>query len=53
MWYANAAIAQKYPSKAVRLVVPFPPGASNDIIARITGQKLSEAFGQPMVIDDM
>ena len=52
MGCANAAIAQKYPSKAVHPVAPFPPGASNDIIARITGQKLSEAFGQPIVIDN-
>ena len=45
-------VALKYPSKAVRLVVPFPPGASNDIIARLAGQKLSEAFAQPVVIDN-
>ncbi|MEQ1774027.1 MAG: tripartite tricarboxylate transporter substrate binding protein [Burkholderiales bacterium] len=49
---AMEAFAQQYPSKAIRLVVPFPPGASNDIIARLTGQRLSEAFGQPVVIDN-
>ena len=48
---ANAH-AQGFPNKPVRLVVPFPPGASNDIIGRIIGQKLSEALGQIMVIDN-
>src|SRR5262245_38109862 len=46
------AHAQSYPTKAVRLVVPFPPGASNDVIARLIGQKLAENLRQPMVIDN-
>jgi len=44
--------AAGYPSKPVRWVVPFPPGASNDIIARLIGQKLTEAWGQQFVIDN-
>ncbi len=44
--------ASDYPSKPVRWVVPFPPGASNDIIARLIGQKLTEAWGQQFVIDN-
>jgi len=50
--FANAAFAQAYPSKPVRLVVPFPPGGSLDVVARAIGQKLSEAWGQPVVIDN-
>ena len=44
--------AQSYPSKPIRLVVPFPPGGSLDVVARAIGQKLSEAWGQPVVIDN-
>lgn len=49
---ASPAAAADYPSKPVRWVVPFPPGASNDIIARLVGQKLSDAWGQQFVIDN-
>ena len=41
-----------YPSKPIRLVVPFPPGGSLDVVARAIGQKLTEAWGQPVVIDN-
>ena len=44
--------AAGYPNRPVRWVVPFTPGASNDIIARLIGQKLSEAWGQQFVIDN-
>ncbi len=44
--------AGDFPARAVRLVVPYPPGASNDIVARLLGQKLSEAWGQQVVIDN-
>ena len=47
-----AAIAQVYPSKPIRLVVPFPPGGSLDVVARAIGQKLTEVWGQPVVIDN-
>ena len=43
---------EPYPSKPIRLVVPFPPGGSLDVVARAIGQKLSEAWGQPVVIDN-
>jgi len=46
------AIGQAYPAKQVRLVVPFPPGGGADIIARIVGNKLSEKFGQTVIIDN-
>src|SRR5258706_3506704 len=49
---AGAAAAQGYPSRAVRIVVPFPPGGTSDILARTIGARLSESFGQPAVIDN-
>ncbi len=45
-------LAQGYPSRPIRLVVPFPPGGSLDVVARAIGQKLTAAWGQPVVIDN-
>jgi tripartite-type tricarboxylate transporter receptor subunit TctC len=47
-----AAAAQTYPTKAVRVVIPWPPGGSNDVVGRLVMQKLSEAMGQQFVIDN-
>jgi tripartite-type tricarboxylate transporter receptor subunit TctC len=47
-----AAVAQTYPSRAVRVIVVFPPGGSNDVTARIVFQKLSEMLGHQFVIDN-
>ena len=46
------AAAQEYPSKPIRLIVPFPAGGPNDIIARVVGQRMSEMMRQPILIDN-
>lgn len=50
----SAALAQAtdYPNKGVRLVVPYPAGGGTDIIARLIGSRLNEAWGQPMIVDN-
>ena len=47
-----AGVAHSYPTKAVRFIVPFTPGGGNDIIARVIAQKLTEAWGQQVVVDN-
>jgi len=46
------ALAQAWPSKPIRLVVPYPPGGSTDLLARTIGQKVGEALGQAIVVDN-
>src|SRR5688572_9574221 len=46
------AVAQSYPARSIRWVVPFPPGGSTDIVARLIGQQLSERFGHPILIEN-
>ena len=53
MWLAGAAaLAQTYPSKPVRFIVPITPGGSNDVVARAIAQKLGETWGQPVVVEN-
>ena len=49
---AGMAQAQNYPAKPIRLIVPFPPGGANDILARILGQKLTETLGENVLVDN-
>lgn len=49
---ATCAHAQPYPSKPMRYIVPYPPGGTTDILARLIGQKLSETWGQQVVIEN-
>jgi tripartite-type tricarboxylate transporter receptor subunit TctC len=50
---ASAVVdAQNYPAKPIRLIVPYPPGAGTDILARTVGQKLSEVLGQQVVVEN-
>jgi len=50
--FSALAAAQPYPSRPVRLIVPFPPGASNDIVGRMIATQLSEELGKPVVVDN-
>jgi len=46
------AQAESYPNKPVRIIVPYPPGGFNDTLARTLGQKLTEQWGQPVIVDN-
>ncbi len=49
---ATGAMAQSYPAKPVRFVIPFTPGGNTDVLGRLIGQKLGEAWGQQVVVDN-
>jgi tripartite-type tricarboxylate transporter receptor subunit TctC len=49
---ATPAAAQEYPTKPVRLIVPFPPGGSNDVVGRIVATQLGERLGKQVVVDN-
>ncbi len=50
--FAGIALAQSYPAKPIKLIVPFAPGAGTDTVARLVGQKLGEALGQSIVVEN-
>ena len=50
--FAIASVAQSYPSKPVRLIIPFPPGGSNDIVGRMIAMQLTERLGTQVVVDN-
>jgi len=52
IYFPATAVAQAYPDKPVRVIVVFPPGGSNDVVARIVFQKMSEIMGQQFVIEN-
>lgn len=49
---AGSAMAQQYPTKPVKVIIPWPPGQATDLAARIVGQKLQEVFGQPFIMEN-
>jgi len=52
MGLSHAGLAQTYPTKPIRLIVPYPPGGGNDTLARLFGARLTEAWGQQVVVDN-
>src|SRR4029079_972039 len=49
---APLSLAQSWPTKPIRIIIPFTPGGTNDVLARTLGPKLSEAVGQPVIVDN-
>jgi tripartite-type tricarboxylate transporter receptor subunit TctC len=47
-----AVAAQQYPAKVIRIVVPLPPGGSNDLASRLVAEKMTAGMGQPVVVDN-
>ena len=53
MQFASIALAQQaYPAKPIRVITPYPPGGVNDVLGRLVGQKLTESWGQPVLLDN-
>ena len=50
--FSATAVAQDYPAKPIRFVVPYAPGGNTDILSRLIGQRLSAAWGQQVIIDN-
>jgi tripartite-type tricarboxylate transporter receptor subunit TctC len=50
--FTGAAFAQAWPAKPLKVIVPYPPGGTSDILARAVGQKLSEQYGQPVIVEN-
>ena len=51
-WSGSAAVAQSFPVKPIRLIVPFPPGGPTDILGRVLGNQLSQTLGQPVLVEN-
>ena len=49
---ADAALAQGWPNRPIRMIVPYTPGGYTDLMARLVGQKISDALGQPIVFEN-
>ena len=52
IFFAVSAGAQQYPARPVKLVIPFPPGGSNDVVGRVVAMQLSERLGQSLVVEN-
>jgi len=51
-WFCGAALAQTYPDRPIRVIVPFPPGQASDTIMRLVGERLARSLGQPVLVDN-
>jgi tripartite-type tricarboxylate transporter receptor subunit TctC len=51
-FFGQAAQAQGYPNKPIKIIVPFPPGGTTDVVARLVAQRMSESLGQPITIEN-
>ena len=49
---AQSVCAQSYPTKPIRLIIDFPPGGPSDTLARVVGERIAAALGQPVVFDN-
>src|SRR3954466_6560195 len=49
---ASGALAQGWPNRPIRMIVPYTPGGYTDLMARLVGQKISEALGQPIIFEN-
>jgi tripartite-type tricarboxylate transporter receptor subunit TctC len=49
---AGSALAQTYPNRSLRMVIPWPPGQATDLVGRVMAEKLSQLLGQPVVPDN-
>jgi tripartite-type tricarboxylate transporter receptor subunit TctC len=52
LFFSASVLAQTYPSRAITIIVPIPPGGAPDVAARVVAQKLSDNLGQPVVVDN-
>jgi tripartite-type tricarboxylate transporter receptor subunit TctC len=50
--FASSCIAQTFPAKPIRIIVPFPAGGTTDVVARMVGQRMSESMGQPVLVEN-
>ena len=52
IWYTGYVVAQSYPAKPIRIIVPNPPGGTSDILARLIGAMLTDSWGQRVIVDN-